>query len=389
MKKKIPYGKQLIDKLDINSVVSALNSELITSGPKVDKFENLFKKKVGSKFAVSCVNGTAALHLSLLGINLKKNDIVIMPVINFIAVANMANNLGAKIFFADVDPFTAQMTPDNLEECIKKNKLKKIKAVVTMYNGGKPNNALEFYKLKKKYSFYLIEDACHALGAKYSIKKKLYVGSCKYSDISTFSFHAIKNITTCEGGMITTNNSSINNLIKLYKNHGIVRKASSDNKYFWDYQVVKAGFNYRLNDIQSALGISQLKKLNNFIKQRKKISHIYNKNLTNLKKYINCPIIDKDQVSGHHLYVINFKFNKKDLRNKAIKFLYKKGIISQVHYIPIYKFNYYKKICKGDFSGAEKYYKNSLSLPNFVSLKEKQILFICKTLSSFIKNNHD
>ena len=381
----IPYGKQLIDEQDINIVSKTLNSRLITSGPKVEEFENLFKKKFNSKFAISCSNGTSALHLAYLSIGLKKDDVIIMPVVNFIASTNMAYVLKAKIYFADIDPVTSQMTPKDLENCIKKNKLKKIKAVVCMYNGGEPNNYKQFFKLKKKYKFYLIEDACHALGAKYSIKKKHYVGSCKYSDITTFSFHPVKNITTCEGGMVTTNNKTLYRLLKLYRNHGIQRNSSNKKKYYWSYQVSAPGYNYRLSDVQCALGISQLKKIEKFIKIREKISIFYQKNLKKLDKFVTNKIPTKDQLSGNHLFIINFKDCKRPLRDKIISKFYDKKIITQVHYIPIYKFNFYKKICKGDFPGAEKYFNSSLSLPIYVSMTLKEIKKVCSTLQSILK----
>ena len=381
----IPYGKQFIDEQDINIVSKTLNSRLITSGPKVEEFENLFKKKFNSKFAISCSNGTSALHLAYLSIGLKKDDVIIMPVVNFIASTNMAYVLRAKIYFADIDPITSQMTPRDLENCIKKNKLKKIKAVVCMYNGGEPNNYKQFFKLKKKYKFYLIEDACHALGAKYSIKKKQYVGSCKYSDITTFSFHPVKNITTCEGGMVTTNNKTLYKLLKLYRNHGIQRNITNKKKYYWSYQVSAPGYNYRLSDVQCALGISQLKKIEKFIKIREKISIFYQKNLKNLDKFITNKIPTKDQLSGNHLFIINFKDCKRSLRDKIISKFYDNKIITQVHYIPIYKFNFYKKICKGDFPGAEKYFNSSLSLPIYVSMTLKEIKKVCRTLRSILK----
>jgi dTDP-4-amino-4,6-dideoxygalactose transaminase len=387
MKNLIPYGKQFIDKRDIKSVTDTLKSSLITSGPQVLNFENLFKKKFKSKFAISCSNGTSALHLAFLSIGLKKGDVIIMPVVNFIASTNMACSLNAKIYFADIDPFTSQMSPQNLENCIKKNKLKKIKAVVCMHNGGEPNYFKEFYRLKKKYKFYLIEDACHSLGAKYSIKKKLFVGSCKYSDITTFSFHPVKNITTCEGGMVTTNNEKICRLIKLYRNHGIQRKNSSKNKYYWNYQVSAPGYNYRLSDVQSALGISQLNKIEKFMYKRKKIAEYYCKNLNNLKNFINLRIPNKDQLSGNHLFIISFKNINKTYRDKIISNLYKKNIITQVHYIPIYKFKYYKKICRGNFPGAEKYFNTSLSLPIYFSITSKQIKKVCNALRSLIYKN--
>lgn len=203
----IPYGRQFIDKNDISLVTRALKKNLITTGLYVKKFENNISKFLKVKYVSSCSSGTSAMHLALMAIGLKKNDVVIMPAINFIAAYSMASIVKAKIVLADVDPFTGQMTPKTLLECIKNNKLKKIKTIITMYLGGYPENVIEFYKIKKKYNCYLIEDACHALGAKYLYNKMfLPIGSCKHADISTFSLHPVKTITSGEGGLVTTNN---------------------------------------------------------------------------------------------------------------------------------------------------------------------------------------
>ena len=224
MMKNIPYGKQTISEKDTKNVLKTIRSEFLTTGPTTKIFEEKFSERVGSKFAISCSSGTSALHLCFMSINLKKKDVVILPVINFIASINMSHIMGARIFFADVDKKTGQMTPKTLEKCIKINKINKIKAVVTMYNGGNPNNAREFFKIKKKYKFILIEDACHSLGGKYAISKNLKVGSCKFSDLTTFSLHPVKSITTGEGGMITTNDKKLQKKILILRNHGILRK---------------------------------------------------------------------------------------------------------------------------------------------------------------------
>ena len=199
--KTIPYGRQYVDSQDIKLVSKVLKEDLITTGYYVKEFENKISKFLKVKYVASCNSGTSALHLALMAINLKKNDVIIMPAINFIAAYNMARLMKAKIFLADVDSLTGQMTPKTLLDCIKNNKLKKIKAIVTMYLGGYPEHVLEFYNIKRKLKCYLIEDACHAFGAKYLFNKKfLPIGCCKHSDISTFSLHPVKTITTAEGG---------------------------------------------------------------------------------------------------------------------------------------------------------------------------------------------
>ena len=207
-----------------------------------------------------------------------------MPAINFIAVYNMAKTMNAKIFLANVDPLTGQMTPKTLLECIKKNKLKKIKAIVTMYLAGYPENVIEFYKIIKKFNCYLIEDACHALGSKYLHNKKyLSIGSCKHSDIATFSLHPVKTITSGEGGFVTTNNKDLAKKIFLFRSHGIERHKT----HHWEYQISHSGFNYRLSDINAALGLSQLRKLSKFLIYRKKVYDYYLKELGIFKDILN------------------------------------------------------------------------------------------------------
>ncbi len=384
--KMINYGKQNIDKRDISAVVKGLRNNYLTSGPNTISFEQNFKKKVGASYAVSCSSGTSAIHLSLLALNIKKNDVVIIPVINFIASMNMLEIMGAKIILSDVSKETGQMTPQNLEECIKKNKLKKIKAVIIMYNGGDPLNAEKFYKLKKKYNFNLMEDACHALGGKYYTKKVTFVGSCKFSDISTFSFHPIKSITTCEGGMITTNNKKLYQKMKLLKNHGILRKKSSKNNYHWNYKILLPGYNYRLSDVNCSLGNSQLKKLNRLISRRRDIAKLYNDKLRDLKAFINLPSQKSYDKTSFHLFLITFNLNKfKISRNAIIKKLFKSGIITQVHYIPVNSHPYYKKYRSVKLPGAEEFYKSCLSLPIFPDLKNSEISYICNKIKILIK----
>ena len=278
-KNKIPYGNHYIDNNDILLVNKSLKSELLTGGYYNKKFTTELKKYLGTKYVTLCSSGTSALHLAFLSINLESNDIIIMPAINFVASYNMAKNLGAKIFLADVDKNTGQMTTKNVEDCIKKNNLKKIKCILNMFLGGSPENIEKFYKLKKKYNCFLIEDSCHAFGSKYEYKNNIYkVGSNFHSDICTFSFHPVKPITTGEGGLVTTNNKKLYKKMLLFRAHGIKRK-----KDHWKYEVKFPGFNYRLSDINCALGITQLKKINSFQNKKQMLSNIYYKILTKHK----------------------------------------------------------------------------------------------------------
>ena len=388
MKKIIPYGKHSIFKSDISAVNKVLKSNFLTTGPIIAKFEHAFEKYTRAKYAVACSSGTAAIHLALESIEIKKNDNIIIPAINFIAAINLSSKLGANIFLADVDKFTGQMTPKNLTECIKYNKLKKIKAFFAMYNGGNPNYLKEFYKIKKKYNSFFIEDACHALGAKYSIKDNLKVGNCKYSDIATFSFHPVKSITTGEGGIVTTNSKHLSEKVKLLRNHGIVRKKSTQKKYNWDYKIEKQGFNYRLSDINCALGLSQLNKLDKFIKMRNKIAKHYDKSFSDFGDFIYIPQHSKNILSAWHLYIVIINFEKlKVNKNYIIQQLYKNGIITQVHYIPAFYHDIYKDLRKNFLKGTIKYYNSCLSLPIHPNLSMKEINYISEKIKRIIKRN--
>jgi dTDP-4-amino-4,6-dideoxygalactose transaminase len=364
--KKIPYGRQYIDSQDIRFVSKALKQDLITTGNYVKKFEKNICKFLKVKFAVSCSTGTSAIHLAFMSINLKKGDVIVMPSINFIAAYNMARLMNANIFLADVDPLTGQMTPQTLLETIKINKLKKIKVILTMYLGGYPENVIEFYNIKKKFGCFLIEDACHALGAKYFFNRKyLSIGSCKHSDIATFSLHPVKTITTGEGGLVTTNNQKIYNKINHFRSHSIYR----DKNLYWKYDVRQVGFNYRLSDLNCALGLSQLRKIEKFIKFRKKIFNFYNKSFKKFSNFINLPFYNS-KMSSYHLFLISINFRKIGIsKNKLLKFLKKSKIFCQYHYIPIYKFKLFdKKINLHFYKGSEIYYQNTLSLPIFYNL---------------------
>ena len=383
--KNIPYGRQHIDSEDIKAVSKAMKADLITTGNYVKEFENKVTKLLRARFAVSCNSGTSAIHLAFLSINLSKNDVIIMPAINFVAAYNLAKIMSAKIYLADVDPFTGQMTPETLLECIKRNKLKKIKVIVTMYLGGYPENVIEFYKIKKKLDCFLIEDACHALGAKYNFRgKNIYIGSCKHSDISTFSLHPVKTITSAEGGIATTNNKKIFDNMKLFRSHGIKKT-----QFHWDYEILFHGFNYRLSDINCALAISQIKKINKFINLRKRIYLFYKKEFYNFKSFFRIPKYRKNIKSSYHLFLINFNLKKNSITKKIfLEKMLENKIICQYHYKPIFLFKkiFKKKFIVKDFKGAMSYYKNSISLPIYPDLLKKDQFFIVKTIKNFLQN---
>ncbi|MDC0373211.1 DegT/DnrJ/EryC1/StrS aminotransferase family protein [Candidatus Pelagibacter ubique] len=380
--KYIPYGRQFIDNKDKKLISSSLSNDLITTGPFVEKFEGNLSKYFNCKYSYVCSSGTAAIHLAMLSIGLKKDDIILMPAVNFIAAYNMAKIIGLKVFLVDVDEFTGQVTPNKVLECIKKNKLKKIHALLVMFHGGYPENIKKLYDIKKRYNFYIIEDACHALGSKYKYKNKFFkIGSCKHADISTFSLHPLKTITSGEGGIVTSNNAKIAKNIQLFRSHGILRKK---NKH-WEYDILEYGFNYRLSDINCALGLSQLKKINFFLKKRKKIYQQYLKEFKNFSQNIVIPKYSKNIKSSYHLFLLNIAFDKlKKNKNHFMKYLKDNKIVAQQHYIPIYKFSIYKGESIG-FSGAEKYFNNSISLPIFVNLSNINQIKVIKIIKRYFK----
>ncbi len=381
--KYIPYSRQLIDKKDSKLVLSSLSNDLITTGPFVEKFESNLKKYLKCKFSYVCSSGTAAIHLAMLSLNLKKNDIILMPAVNFIASYNMAKTMGLKVYLVDVDELNGQITPNKILECIEKNNLKKINALIVMFHGGYPENVKKFYDIKQKYKFFIIEDACHALGAEYKFKKNFFkIGSCKHADISTFSLHPLKTITSGEGGIITTNNSKIAKNIKLFRSHGISR----NKKIHWLYDIKKHGFNYRLSDLNCALGLSQLRKINFFLKKRKKI---YTKYLNELKKLhlnLKIPEYSKSIKPSYHLFIINILFDKFNMnKDHFMKYLLNHKIITQQHYIPIYKFSIYNEK-KKSFPASEKYINNSVSIPIYVGLDKKKQEKIIKIIKRYFIN---
>lgn len=383
--KIIPYGRQYIDSRDVRLVSKSLKEDLITTGRYVKEFENKLSKFLKVKYAVSCSSGTSALHLALMAINIKKNDVIIMPAINFIAVYSMSKFMGAKIFLADVDPLTGQMTPEELLKCINNNKIKKIKAIITMYLGGHPENIVDFYHIKKKFKCYLIEDACHALGGKYLYKKKyLYIGSCKHSDLATFSFHPVKTITTGEGGFVATNNRLLNERLQEFRSHGIVRRNKAK---YWNYDIKNLGFNYRLSDMNCALGLSQLKKINKFINFRKSVYYYCRDRLKKFNNHITFPQYNSQNKPSFHLFLISVNFSKiKSTKDKLFKFLKKNYIFAQYHYIPIYKFRVFDKK-NLHFPNAEFYFNRSISLPIFFNYSRKQINYVLFKVKEFFKKN--
>ena len=391
-KRFLPYSRQNIDYNDINKIVEVLRSDFITQGPNIIDFEKKFAKYVGAKYAVACATGTAALHLSCIALGINKKSKILTSAITFVASANCAEFLGANVDFVDIDKNTYCISVNELEKKLKK---KKIDLVIPVHLCGHASDMAEIYKLKKKYNFHIIEDSCHALGGTYNNFK---VGSCKYSDISTFSFHPVKPITTAEGGMITTNNKKIYQKLLLYRTHGIHKDPKAfKNKSLafdennqpnrWYYEMDVLGFNYRITDLQAALGNSQLKKINLFTKRRNQIANIYNKNFKNFKN-LKTPYKSKKVKHAYHLYTVLINFKKINItKNNFMKLLSEKGIGSQVLYIPVFLQPYYKKKYNyktKDFPQAMKYYEQALSIPVFYGLSKTEQTMIIGRIKKLI-----
>jgi UDP-4-amino-4,6-dideoxy-N-acetyl-beta-L-altrosamine transaminase len=376
----INYSKQLVTKQDIKSVVNILKSNFLTQGPTVGIFEDKIKKYCGSKFAIAVNSATSGLHIACKALDINKKDIVWTSAISFVASANCAIYCGAKVNFLDISLENFNIDLDKLEKKLaiakKKNKLPKL--IILVHFAGLPCDMKKIYNLKKKYKFKIIEDASHALGAKYYNSK---IGNCNYSDLCVFSFHPVKPITTIEGGIITTNSKKISNDLKIFREHGITRlfKKTLRPKY---YEQVKLGYNYRMNDVQAALGIEQLKKLDKYNTIRRKLFKRYEKFLTN--KIIK-PKFFNNYLSSHHLYVILLKFNKIKLRDKLIEHLIKNKIGCNIHYMPIYKHPFYKKKSYKTLINSEIYYKNCISIPLHQSLKIKEQDYIINIINNYFK----
>ena len=382
----ISYSKQYIDKKDISAVVKTLKSNFITQGDKVNEFEKKLKRYFGARHCCVVSSGTMALYLLSKVLDWNKNDLILCSPISFLAASNAAIFSGATPVFIDIDYNTGNLDTEVLKKkliFLKKNK-KKIKALVVTDYGGMPADWKELKKISKKYKFTLVNDNCHAMGAKYFNNKKYAV---KYSDFVIQSYHAVKNLTTGEGGAVLSNNKKIIEKIRKLKTHGVVRKNSNKP---WLYEMESLGFNARITDFQCSLGISQLKKLDKVVKKKQKLASIYSNHLRGLEN-IEIPDFQKNKMSALHLYPVKINFdNLKISKEKFFSFFKKKNIKLQVHYIPIFFQPFYKRKFKyklNDFKGAIKFYNRQVSLPLYYQLKSKQILkvaeFIKKTLRSF------
>lgn len=376
----IPYARQNINSEDIAALASVLRGDFITTGPKVEEFEKKFSSYVGAKFGVAVSSGTAALHLACLACGLKPAEELITSSLTFAASANCALYCGAKPVFVDINE---QGLID--EKLIKKRINKKTKIIIPVHYGGLPCNLKKIKEAADKHGLVVIEDACHALGAKY---RKSKIGDCAYSEMCVFSFHPVKHITTGEGGMITTNSENYYKKLLMLRSHGITKEVSnfqfpiSKERGSWYYEMNELGYNYRITDFQCALGISQLTRITKFIKRRREIAKKYDGAFQG-SKHIEVSKENKDHFCSYHLYPIRVK--NEEIRGKLFDHLKKRGIFCQVHYIPVYWHPYYKKLGfkRGLCRRAEEFYLREISLPLYHTLKNKEVDFIIKSIINF------
>lgn len=382
--KHIPYGRQWIDNDDIREVVKTLKSDWITQGPKIAEFERELCKYTGAKYAAAVSSGTAALHLACLAARIRKDDEVITSPITFAASANCVLYCGGKPVFADIEQDTANIDPRQIQKNITKN----TKALIPVHYAGHPCNMESIHKIAKENKLIVIEDACHALGAQYySNGKWIKVGSCKHSDMAVLSFHPVKHITTGEGGAILTNNKVFYERIIALRTHGITKERLINPSHGgWYYEMQELGYNYRITDIQCALGISQMKKLGKFVKRRREIAASYNKRLRNITGYI-LPVQKEYACSSWHLYPLQLKENVVSAKKKIFSNLKKSGIGVQVHYIPVYMHPYYLKqgYKKGICPNAEAWYKREISIPIYPAMNKSHINTVIKKLSDCLR----
>lgn len=380
------YGKQSVDQNDIDAVVEVLKSDFLTQGPAIEKFEKYVAEYCGAKYAVAVCNATSALHIACLAAGLGKGDVLWTSPITFTASANCGRYCGADVDFVDIDPVSYNMSVVELEKKLKASEIKP-KVVVPVHLAGQSCEMDKIYELSKKYGFTVLEDASHAIGADYQDTK---VGCCKFSDMTVFSFHPVKIITTGEGGMVLTNNKDLYDKLILYRSHGITRDEKLMTKKAdgpWYYQQVDLGFNYRITDMQAALGYSQMQKVDKFVERRRELAARYDELLKDVPN-VKLPYQNKDTASSWHLYVLRVDFDKLGkTKEQVFAEMREKDVCLNLHYIPVHTQPYYQNLGfkVGDFPNSEKYYEEAFTLPLYYSLTNEQQDYVVKALKEVLK----
>jgi perosamine synthetase len=384
----LPYSRQSISQSDIARVLEVLESDFITQGSRVPEFEAAIADYVGARFAVACATGTAGLHLACQALDLKSGDRLVTSPITFVASANCAQFVGADTVFSDIDETTFCLSASHLEAVLQRHRPR---VVVVVHFGGHPAELDELSQLKEKYGFKIIEDACHALGGMHHKHK---IGASNVSEMSVFSFHPVKHITTGEGGIVTTNDEALYKRLIRYRTHGIHKdpdlflspelafdEAGEVNP--WYYEMLDLGYNYRITDLQCALGIGQLHKIDQFIERRRDIAARYNRDLADMD-FVKTPKEIGDIKHAYHLYTLQVDFRELGVsRTKVMRELKNRGIGTQVLYIPIHLQPYYRTkygYGPGMFPIAERYYDRCLSIPLFPDLSDSEVDWVVENL---------
>ena len=384
----IPYGKQNITQQDIDSVVEVLNSDFLTQGPRVPAFEQTLMDHTGAKYALAVNSATSALHIACLALGLGQDDWLWTSPITFVASANCGLYCGAKVDFVDIDPDTYNMCPKRLEQKLiaAKAEGKLPKVVVPVHLCGQPCDMAAIGKLAKEYGFKVIEDASHAIGGRYEDKP---IGNCEYSDITVFSFHPVKIVTTAEGGASLTNQQALADKMALLRSHGVTRDPAlmrGESHGGWYYQQVDLGFNYRMTELQAALGVSQMQRLDAFVAARHQLAKRYNQKLAALPVVL--PYQLPNTYSGLHLFVIRLRLDEIALSHlQVFDALREQGIGVNLHYIPVHTQPYYQDMgfAEGDFPESERYYREAISLPMFHGMTEQQQDTVVQTLTDILQ----
>lgn len=399
----LPYGRQTIMPEDIQAIIEVLKSDWLTQGPKVPEFERELAAKTGAREVVACNSGTAALHLAMMALGIGPDDTVVTTPITFLASANCARYVGASVKFVDIDPSDALIDCEHLEQLLEKDRDRKIKAIIPVHFAGQPVDLPQIRSLADKHGAYIVDDACHAIGASLeSGCEQLIVGGNRFSDATVFSFHPVKHIATGEGGAVATNDPTLANNLRLFRNHGLQKDnlANSEMAFDsegelnpWYYEMQSVGYNYRLTDIQAALGICQLERLGKSVERRNELAGRY--------RHLIADRFDPDEVSplkqragvthAYHLFTLQIDFDRFKLdRANVMNRLREAGIGTQVHYIPLHLQPYYRQHCgtgEGDFPHAEAYYSKALSIPMFPAMVDSDCERVVDELESVLKGS--
>lgn len=399
----LPYGRQCLDEDDVSAVTTVLRGDWLTTGPNVEAFEAALAAKVDARFAVSCSSGTAALHLATLALGIGPGDAVVVPALTFVATANAGRFVGADIIFADVDPETGLMRADHLRGALRRVGDGNVRAVFPVHYAGQCGDVEEIRAIADAHGLAVVEDACHAIGTVYDSRNggAATIGDCRFSHMAAFSFHAVKTVSMGEGGAVTTNDETLAERLRRFRNHGLVREASAfENRALafsgagkpnpWYYEMPEVGFNYRATDIHCALGLSQLQKLERFVDRRRALAARYDELLHPLAPTVR-PL---GRVEGcrpaWHLYVVLVDFEAAGIeRSELMARLREAGIGTQVHYMPLHLHPYYQRLYgETNLPGAEAFYARVLSLPLFPAMHDSDVDYVVDGLAQILRRGN-